>query len=211
MAGNKRFFLRAIFVPWKHFELYNDFRSNSVGLKSFLLLAAAALALSLTSLIQAACGNFPAVPVVLPIGLENYFFWQALLLIPWLVASWLLVSLVAGLFLKLSGAKSIKIRQLMVFMALSFSSFLFSLWIPHLLTAIFYLLGMSQKEWVDLLSEPGWFQTLYLAFIILAVLSGGLALNLSLLKGKLTKKWVSLIIASFSFLIWIILVFILLR
>ncbi|MGQ9800903.1 MAG: hypothetical protein ACUVRL_04480 [Candidatus Saccharicenans sp.] len=211
MAGKTKFILKAIFNPWKHLELYEAYRTSRVGSRVFFLLTGLALAFSLTSFVQAACGHFPAVPIILPLGLENYFFWQALLLVPWVLASWLMVSLVFRVILKLLAKNQVSFRPVLVGYGMSFSVFLFWLWLPHLLTAVLYLLGMSQKEWVDLLSHPGWFQTLYLIFLALALAGGWLALTLSLVKKKWVKNWASILVASLSYLLWLALVFVLLR
>ena len=211
MASGYQFMIRAIFVPWKHGELYEDYRTRGAVSKTFLTLVLMGLAFSVTSLTQATSGNFPAVPVILPLSLENYFFWQTFLIIPWLILSWFLVTTTTRLMLIVLGARKTSFRQLLAFSGLSFSSCLFFLWIPHLLTTVFYLLGGSQKEWVEGLSEPGWLQTIYLVFIVLGVLSGWQALSLSLVKKKLAKNQVSILTSSFNFLVWLVLLAILLR
>lgn len=211
MAGLRKFLIAAILKPWRHFELYDEFRTRGVGFRTGLLLVILGLAFSLTSIAQAACGHFPAVPLILPLRLENYFVWQALLVVPWIVLSWLLVGLLARGLLGLTGSAAVSLRQTLVLLGLGFSSFLFLLWIPHLLTAVLYLLGMSQKEWVDLLSQPGWFQTLYLVLMVLAILAGWLSLNQSL--GKMKKKigLAGFLTANLSFLVWLLLLAVFLR
>lgn len=211
MAGLKKFLITAILKPWRHSELYGEFRTQGVGFRTGLLLVVLGLAFSLTSIAQAACGHFPAVPVILPLRLENYFVWQALLVVPWIVLSWFLVGLLVKVLIGSIGSATVSLRQIMVLLGLGFSSFLFLLWIPHLLTAVFYLLGMSQKEWVDLLSQPGWFQTLYLVLIALAILAGWLSLNLSL--GRISKKrrLVGYLVANLGFLTWLLLLVVILR
>lgn len=210
MGSLRKFLIAAILKPWRHTYLYNELRTRGVGFRTGLLLVILGLAFSLTSIAQAACGHFPAVPVILPLRLENYFVWQALLIVPWIVLSWLLVSLLAKGLLGLMGA-AVSLRQVMVLLGLGFSSFLFLLWIPHLLTAVLYLLGMSQKEWVDLLSQPGWFQTLYLVLIVLALLTGWLSLNLS--QGRINKKrrLGGYLAANLGFLTWLLLLIVFLR
>lgn len=211
MAGLRKFLIAAILKPWRHFKLYEEFRTRGVGFRTGLLLVILGLAFSLTSLVQAACGHFPAVLLILPLRLENYFVWQALLVVPWIVLSWLLVGLLARGLLGLTGSPAVSLRQTLVLLGLGFSSFLFLLWIPHLLTAVLYLLGMSQKEWVDLLSQPGWFQTLYLVLMVLAILAGWLSLNQSL--GKMKKKigLAGFLTANLSFLVWLLLLAVFLR
>ncbi len=203
--------IRAVFVPWKHVELYEDYRTRGAPSRAFLTLAFMGLAFSATSLAQAASGNFPAVPVILPLSLENYFFWQTLLIIPWFILSWFFVTTTTKLMLMVLGARKTSFRQLLVFSGLSFASCLFFLWIPHLLTAVFYILGRSQKELVAGLSEPGWLQTIYLVFIALGVLNGWQSLSLSLVKKKLVKNQISILTSSFNFLVWLVLLVVLLR
>jgi len=191
------------FKPWRHPELYEEFRTLGVGFKTLLLLAVLGLGFSLTSFAQAACGHFPAVPVILPLRLENYFVWQALLVIPWIILTWLLVGLLVRGVLGLTSLSRLSLRQILTWLGLGFSSCLFWLWIPHLLTAVLYLLGMSQKDWVDLLSQPGWFQTIYLVFMWLAVLAGLFSVNLSLTRRKKKGKAILILVASSGFLLWL--------
>ncbi|MCX8160100.1 MAG: hypothetical protein N3G18_04100 [Candidatus Saccharicenans sp.] len=211
MAGLSKFLITAILKPWSHSQLYQEFRKHGVGFKTGLLLIILSLGFGLTSITRAACGQFPAIPVVLPFRLENYLFWQALLVIPWVVLSWLLVGFLARGVLIFQRQEAVSLRQVLVLLGLGFSTFLFLFWIPHLLTAGLNLLGMSQKEWVDLLSQPGWFQTLYLALIALAVVAGWLSLNLSL--GRIKKKIspTGLLVANLGFFSWLLLLAVFLR
>jgi len=211
MVKIKKLIFSAVFIPWRNYDFFQSEMAFDLWTKSFFGLIVFCLAFALTSFIQAATGNFPAIPVVLPLRLENYFVWQAILAIPWLIVSWLAVSLLARMFFLLFRARAVSFRQLSASLALSFYPFLFWLWLPHLLTAIFYLLGMSQKEWVDLLSEPGWFQTGYIAFIVLAILTGFLATSIALIRRRWAKRGFSLITASLSFILWCLLVFLFLR
>ncbi len=203
MAVLKKFWLIAIFMPWRHSRLYEDLRTRGIGFKTFLLLTVLGLSFSLTSIIQAACGHFPAVPVILPLRLENYFVWQALLVVPWILLTWLLLVPPVRAAAGLAGLAGLNLRQVLVWLGLGFSSCLFWLWVSHFLTAVLYLLGMSQKEWVDLLSQPGWFQTLYLVFMALAVLSGLISLNLSLAGRRKKGKGLLILVASSGFCLWL--------
>jgi len=114
------------------------------------------------------------------------------------------VSLPVRGVLALAGSSEIRLRQVLVWLGLGFSFSLFWLWLPHLLTAVLYLLGMSQKEWVDLMSQPGWFQTLYLVLTILALLGGFLSVNLSLTRRKQKGKAAGFLAAGVGFLFWLV-------
>jgi len=143
--------LRAIFRPDKNGQLLESQLSSGLWTRTFIGLILFGLLFSLTSIFQAFSGNVPAIPLILPFSLENYFVWQAVLFIPWLVLSWLLVSWLTRVIFRLSGAKRLSLRQLSAGLALSFYPFLFWLWLSHFFTAVLYSLGMSQKEWVDLI------------------------------------------------------------
>ncbi|MBC7364532.1 MAG: hypothetical protein H5U07_08355 [Candidatus Aminicenantes bacterium] len=176
--------LRAIFKPWKNGQWFEKEKTSDLWTKAFFGLLLLAVALALTSIIQAASGNFPAAPVFLPFSLENYFVWQAVFIIPWLLASWLTLSLLLRLIF-VSGRRQrvpLNFKQLSAGLALSFYPFLFWLWLSHLLTAIFYSLGISQKEWVDLMSEPGWIQFIYIFLLFLALFSGLISSILTMAK-----------------------------
>jgi len=207
MSETGRFFARALLKPWRQRELFLEFKERKPLRKTLLLLVFIGLALSLTSLIQAACGHFPAVPIILPFDLENYFVWQAALAIPWIIFCWLTVSVLTGLMLGVIAGRSSRVRwkEMLILSGLALADFLFVIWLMHLLTAVFYLLGMSQKEWVDLLSEPGWFQTLYLTLLIVAFFTGWLAMNFNLVKSKYAGKAVSFLAANFGYSVALVL------
>jgi hypothetical protein len=204
---------RAIFQPWKNGQWFEKQKTSGLWTRAFLGLLVLAVALALTSIVQAASGNFPAAPVFLPFSLENYFVWQAVLIIPWLAASWLLLSLLARLiFVSDRRQKApLSLRQLSAGLALSFYPFLFWLWLSHLLTAVFYSLGMSQKEWVDLMSEPGWFQFIYIFLLGLAILSGLISTVLTMTRIAPGRKVRAGFLGAGLFLIFGFLVLFLLR
>jgi len=202
--------LRAIFRPDKNGQLLESQLSSGLWTRTFIGLILFGLLFSLTSIFQAFSGNVPAIPLILPFSLENYFVWQAVLFIPWLVLSWLLVSWLTRVIFRLSGAKRLSLRQLSAAW-LSVLSFPLLVVAVSFFTAVLYSLGMSQKEWVDLVSNPGWFQTVYLCLIIIALLSGWLATCLTLTARRWTKRGKSLLAGSLSYLAWILIIFILLR
>jgi len=202
--------LRAIFRPDKNGQLLESQLSSGLWTRTFIGLILFGLLFSLTSIFQAFSGNVPAIPLILPFSLENYFVWQAVLFIPWLVLSWLLVSWLTRVIFRLSGAKRLSLRQLSAAW-LSVLSFPLLVVAVSFFTAVLYSLGMSQKEWVDLVSNPGWFQTVYLCLIIIALLSGWLATCLTLTARRWTKRGNSLLAGSLSYLAWILIIFILLR
>jgi len=204
---------QAIFQPWKNAQALEKQKTSGLWTRAFLGLLFLALGLAITSIIQAASGNFPAAPVYLPFSLENYFVWQAILIVPWAMLSWLAISFLARLIF-LSGRsqkEAISLRQFSAGLALSFYPFLFWLWLSHLLTAVFYSLGMSQKEWVDLISEPGWFQFTYLLLLFLAVSSGLISSVLTMVKTVPARKITAIFLGFGLFLVFSFLVLFLLR
>lgn len=203
--------LRAVFRPDKNRQLLESQLTSGLWTRAFSGLLLLGLMFGLTSIIQAFSGNIPAIPLTLPLGLENYFVWQAVLFVPWLVLSWFLVSWLAGLTLGMFGAKKFSWRQLSAGLALGFYPFLFWLWLPHFFTSVLYLIGMSQKELVDLLSNPGWFQTVYISLVVIALFSGWLATCLTVSGRRWVKRGTGLLVSSLSYLVWVLFIFVLLR
>lgn len=204
---------RAVFLPWKNIQMLEKHKSHGLWTGALLGLLTLAAGLAITSFVQAASGNFPAAPTFLPFSLENYFFWQSLLVIPWILAGWVLISFLSVLIL--SGAKVRKTapspRQLSSALAISFYPFLFWLFLSHLLTAIFYTLGMSQKEWVDLISEPGWFQSMYIFLLVMALFSGLFSSSLTLSRMVPSRRMASGLLGVVFFLLWSFMILFLLR
>lgn len=204
---------RAVFKPWENARVLERQKTSGVWTESFLGLLTLALGLAITSLVQAASGNFPAAPVFLSLSLENYFVWQALLVVPWILTGWIVVSWLAKIILPRAKNRktTISLRQVSAGLALSFYPFLFWLLLSHALTAIFYSLGMSQKEWVDLMSEPGWFQFIYIALFFLAVICGLISSVFVLARMAPARKLLSGLLGSVIFLVWGFMVLFLLR
>jgi len=203
--------LRAVLRPDKNGQLLESELTSGLWTRAFSGLILFGLMFAFTSILQAFSGNIPAIPLILPLGLENYFVWQAVLFVPWLILSWLLVSWLAGLTLEMFGAKKFSWRQLSAGLALGLYPFLFWLWLPHFFTSALYLIGMSQKEWVDLLSNPGWFQTLYISLIVIALFSGWLSTCLTISARRWVKRGNSLLVGSLSYLVMVLFIFVLIR
>jgi len=74
--------LRAIFRPDKNGQLLESQLSSGLWTRTFIGLILFGLLFSLTSIFQAFSGNVPAIPLILPFSLENYFVWQAVFVYP---------------------------------------------------------------------------------------------------------------------------------
>lgn len=111
----------------------------------------------------AANGAVPAVPVLFGVDPVNYYFWQMLFIWPWAAAVWALSS-----FALAASASGNARRPLLAETARALSLPLLVTWVPSATEALLMSLGMGQREWVDLLSEPGLWQSVYLGFYILA-------------------------------------------
>ncbi len=127
---------------------------------SLFLISSAALAIT---------GAVPLVPVYLPIGVENYYFWQIFFIAPLLfvIRSFLVMM---GFFVGKARRGSRKNRKWAVLVGYILAVPLMIVWIPSAVQAIFMILGMEQEEFVDIISEPGVWQAVYLAIYVTAML-----------------------------------------
>lgn len=147
----------AVLKAWKH-------RSRSAKEKHSLRRAALRLCAvgglyAAASAVLAVAGAVPAAPVIAGMGVDNYYAWQILFVLPLIVAAWILAS---GVILAL-GEKGARKSAVLAGTARAFIGPLFAAWVPMAVEAAFMALGMRQEEWVGILSEPGFWQALYIA------------------------------------------------
>jgi len=126
--------------------------------RAVLSLGLVSLAYALTSFVLALAGAVPLAPVVGGIDADNYYFYQILFILPLVLAVWALSS---GALLAL-GARGCRRSDVLVKASRAWGRPLLLAWAPSAVEALFAALGMGQREWVDILSEPGLWQTLYL-------------------------------------------------
>jgi hypothetical protein len=134
------------------------FRKRHPMRQAALALGLAALAYALTSFVLGLAGAVPVAPVVAGIGVDNYYFYQILFILPLVLAVWVLSS---GVLLAL-GTKGCHRSDVLVKASRAWGGPLLLAWAPSAVEALFAALGMGQQEWVDILSKPGFWQTLYL-------------------------------------------------
>lgn len=129
-----------------------------------LFLGLAGLAYALSSGILALTGNVPAAPVIAGMDIENYYAWQIVFILPLIFAVWILSS---GVLLAL-GTLGCHHSDILCRASRAWGAPLLLAWAPSAVEAGFAALGMGQAEWVGILSTPGPWQTLFLAFYAVA-------------------------------------------
>ena len=117
-----------------------------------------------TSILLAMAGAVPTAPVLSGMSTVNYYVWQALFILPLVFSVWVLAS---GVLLAL-GKKGCRRSAVLGETAWAWSGPLFVAWVPAFVQSVFMVLGMGQEEWVGILSEPGPWQTVYIAFFAAA-------------------------------------------
>ncbi|MGZ5499265.1 MAG: hypothetical protein ACXWHI_11130 [Candidatus Aminicenantales bacterium] len=132
--------------------------------RAALFLALAGLAYALSSAVLAIAGSVPTAPVIAGLDVDNYYAWQIFFILPLVFAVWVLTS---GVLLAL-GPKGSHRSDVLVKAARAWGAPLFLAWVPMAVEAVFAVLGMGQAEWVGILSEPGVWQTVFLAFYAVA-------------------------------------------
>ena len=137
-----------------------------VGVGALYMVSSAVLALT---------GAVPTAPVVAGMDIDNYYFWQMLFVVPFVLAVWVLAS---GVLLVL-GKKEHGRSAVPAEASWAWGGPLLVAWIPSAVEAAFMALGMGQGEWVGILSEPGVWQAIYLGFFLFAGCSAARAFVLA--------------------------------
>jgi hypothetical protein len=178
-------FFSMIFNPWRACaRLMQDRKPLWRGLQIIIttgcLIAVTAGALAVT-------GGIPMAPVTWPLAPENYYFWEMLFILPSLVVLWIFIS---GLVQVLGrgGRRGGAARKTLGLLGFAIAGPLILAWIPQLVIAVFYVLGMGQQEMVDILSEPGPWQTVFLAFPLAAAL-GSVVLSVAAVTVSQKVRW----------------------
>lgn len=137
-----------------------------------------------TSAILAFAGAVPTAPLFFGLGVDNYYFWQMIFVLPVILAAWLVP---AGVMRVLEGREKggPGFAGTAALAGVALGSPLFLAWIPYAAEAAFMAFGMGQGEWVGLLSNPGPWQTAYLVFYAAAA---ALALRNFMLAARLLRK-----------------------
>jgi hypothetical protein len=128
--------------------------------RAAFFLALVGLAYAASSTVLALAGNVPMAPVAAGLDIDNYYAWQIVFALPLVFAVWILA---AGVLLAL-GTKGCHRSDILVRASRAWGGPLLLAWVPSAVEAGFAALGMGQTEWVEILSSPGPWQTLYLAF-----------------------------------------------
>lgn len=135
------------------------FRKRHPMRRAALALGLAGLAYAASSLVLALAGSVPLAPVAAGLDVDNYYAYQIVFILPLVFAVWVLSS---GVLLAL-GTKGGHRSDVLAKASQAWAGPLLLAWVPTAVEALFAALGMGQAEWVDILSRPGIWQTLYLA------------------------------------------------
>jgi hypothetical protein len=167
--------------------------------RGLLVVAGTGVLYALTSLGLAASGAVPLAPLVLRLPDENHYFWQMVFVVPGFFLAWMMAS---GL-LRLAAPAGIPgkpFRDAAALAGPSLSVPLIVAWVPQAVQTVLMVLGMSQGEFVEIVSRPGLWQVLYIAAYagacVWAVLLFGHAARISQSSGRLRSGITGLLVAA---------------
>jgi hypothetical protein len=166
MSSSFRHFFGTIFVPVRAFRrLMDDARPFGRG---FGTVTVAGVLCSFTAAALAVTGAVPMAPIFLPLRTENYYFWQMLFTLPMLLTVWIVTSMIVHI---LGGGRKRggSLKKTLALFGFAQVVPLLLVWIVQTVIAVFYGLGMGQKEIVDILSAPSTAQTMFLAALGVAL------------------------------------------
>jgi len=152
--------------PQKMKARHRTFKKRHPMRQAALFLGLVGLAYAAGSAVLALAGNIPTAPVVAGLDADNYYALQIVFVVPLVFAVWILTS---GVLLAL-GTRGCHRSDVLVRASRAWGEPLLLAWAPTAIRTAFAALGMGQAEWVDILSRPGIWQTLYLAFFAAAAL-----------------------------------------
>lgn len=146
--------------------LQDDPRRVAKGLAAMLFVGGL---YTITVAMLAAGGAVITAPAVLVLSPENYYFFEMFFACPVFLLGWIMA---AGFARLVSGAKPDRgsFEGLLAALGFALSVPCFVTWVTETVFAVLLLLGMSQKEFMDLTAQPGFWQIFGIAYQLVAVL-----------------------------------------
>lgn len=136
--------------------------------RSLIAVAAIGFMFAAVSLVLAAEGAVPLADTYLPFSAGNYYFWQMILALPLTATLWLTCGLLIRVTAGPAAGRKGDMKDIMAAVGPALVVPLIAAWLPSAIEAGFMLLGMGQQEFVDITSDPGPWQTVYIALYVLA-------------------------------------------
>jgi hypothetical protein len=147
-----RYFGGTVVRPFSTFEsLPSDPKGFAKGFRAILI---PAVLFTITSGLLAVGGALLPAPAVLPLGGENYYFYQIFFALPVLLAAWAVAAVVA----RLLGSRrrgTGTLRGTLAALGFAFGLPALAAWIGQAIFAALILAGMSQEEFMELTAAPG--------------------------------------------------------
>lgn len=180
-----RYFGGTIVRPFSTFEsLRSDPKGFAKGLRAILI---PAVLFTITSGLLAVGGALLPGPAFLPLGGENYYFYQIFFALPVLLAGWAVAAAAARLFGRWRGAAG-ALRGTLAALGFAFGLPALVAWTGQAVFAGLILAGMSQEEFMDLTAGPGPARTI--AFVGQAfVVAWMLLLSVAAVRAGLRIRW----------------------
>ena len=156
MPSPLRLFLGMIFSPGRTFSaLGSDPKRFRRGLRmviltGFLYAAAAGL--------LGAGGALVTAPAIIPLPLENYYFFQMIFALPLFAVLWLLSSTLGHVLASILGGRG-SWKTAAAGSGFAFALPCLMIWIPQTIFGILLHTGMPQAEFMDIFARPGGLQT----------------------------------------------------
>jgi len=127
-----------------------------------------------------AAGAVPMIPVVAGAPADNYYFWQILFTVPLVISCWILSTAVLRVLAgRRKGRAGATFKGMLALTGFALTAPFWLTWAFKCATAVLMFMGMSQEEWVEALSDPGFLQTLFFGVQAVALAWSWILVSLS--------------------------------
>lgn len=155
---------KSIISPKRTIDIY--LASNTPIGRSCRGLLLTGLLYVFSSFVLGVAGAVPYTPCFIPFSQENYYFWQMIFLLPFVFGLWFLAG---GVIYFFTGRKKhVSATRIMTAISIPIMTSFKIAWLPAAVEAFFMSLGMSQEEYVEILSVPGLWQGILIGIYLLA-------------------------------------------
>jgi hypothetical protein len=171
--------------------LASDSKKLTQSFRAILLIGAL---YTLTVIGLAVIGADISSPAWMSIPADEYYFWEIFLAMPVVVLGWIMAAGVAQLLSKLFGGSG-NFEATLAVLGFAVTVPMFVTWIPETVGTILMVTGvMTQTDWLEMTSKPGFWQVFGLAYQLVAVAWCAFLFPVAIAQSQRLRWWRAIIV-----------------